>query len=118
MNADPLTRQLEETKYRLTREIRENPLLCVGIALGVGAVIGVLGSRAASCRPGASRWLADLADDLTEEASEVRSSATRAGRHATQELKAALEKAAEAAPEVDIDRLVRRGRRWLHSLLR
>lgn len=117
MNSDPLNRGLEEARYRLTREIREHPLLCVGIALGVGAVIGALGSRAATTRSGSSRWLADLADTLTDEAGNVRSSATRAGRHATDELKAVLEKAADAAPDVDIDRLVRRGRRWLNSLL-
>jgi len=116
MKSDPLSRNLDETRYRLTREIRENPLLCVGIALGVGVVIGALGSRAATSRPGAPHWLTDLASDFGSEAEKLRGGATRAGRHASRELHDALHHAAEAVPDVDFDKLVRRGRRWLKSV--
>jgi len=119
MKPDPLTRGLEEARYRVTREVRENPLLCVGLALGAGLVIGALTSRAAvSHRPGASRWLSDLASDFGEEADKWRGEATRVGRRAGKELQSALHHAAEAAPEIDVDQLVRRGRRWLRALLR
>lgn len=117
MKTDPLNRNLDEARYRVTREIRENPLLCVGIALGVGAVIGALGTRAATTRPGGSRWLADLASDLSDEAHTLRGEATRVGRRAGKEIQSALHHATDAVPEVDLDHLVRRGRRWLRSAL-
>lgn len=117
MKTDSLNRSFDEARYRLTREIRENPLLCIGLAVGVGAVIGALGSRAATTRPSGNRWLADLAAELGDEATKLRSGATRAGRHAGKELQAVLHQAAEAAPDVDLDHLVRRGRRWLRSVL-
>ena len=117
MKTDPLSRNLDEARYRLTREIRENPLLCVGLALGVGAVIGALGSRAASRHPRDSRWLAELVSELGDEASKLRGSAARAGHHASRELKSAIGQVSEAVPEVDLDHLVRRGRRWLRSVL-
>ena len=34
MKTSPVTRRLEETRYRLTREVRDNPLLCLGLAIG------------------------------------------------------------------------------------
>lgn len=113
MKTDSLNRSFDEARYRLTREIRENPLLCIGLAVGVGAVIGALGSRAATTHPGGTRWLAELGDEATK----LRSGATRAGRHAGKELQAVLHHAADAAPDVDLDHLVRRGRRWLRSVL-
>ncbi|MFN0128923.1 MAG: hypothetical protein ACKV19_19805 [Verrucomicrobiales bacterium] len=117
MKADPLNRGLEEARYRLTREIRENPLLCVGLALGVGAVIGALGSRAAASKHGPSHWLADLASTLGSEAHKLGHEATRAGRHAGKELQAALHQASDAVPDVELEQLIRRGRRWLRSVL-
>jgi len=117
MKTDPLSRNLSEARYRVTREIRDNPLLCVGLALGVGAVIGALGSRAAVSRPDRTRWLTDLASDWSDEARKAGSRAGAVGHRANKELHAALHQAADAVPEVDLDRLVRRGRRWLHSVL-
>jgi hypothetical protein len=117
MKTDPLNRNLDEVRYRLTREIRENPLLCVGIALGVGAVIGALGSRAASHGSRDSHWLSDLASGLGDEASHLRESASRAGRHASKEVRSAFHHATDSVPEVDLDHLVRRGRRWLRDVL-
>jgi hypothetical protein len=117
MKTDPLSRNLDEARYRLTREIRENPLLCVGLALGVGAVIGALGSRAATRHPAGSRWLAELASELGDEASRLRGSASRAGHHAGRELKSALGQVTDSVPDVDLDHLVRHGRRWLRSVL-
>lgn len=117
MKTDPLSRNLDEARYRLTREIRENPLLCVGLALGVGAVIGALGSRAASRPSTHSRWLAELASELGDEASRLRGSAARAGHHASRELKSALGHVTDSVPEVDLDHLLSRGRRWLRSVL-
>ena len=38
MKTSPVTRRLEETRYRLTREVRDNPLLCLGLAIGIGGV--------------------------------------------------------------------------------
>ena len=116
MKTDPLSRSLDEARYRLTREIREHPLMCVGIALGVGAVIGALGSHATT-RSGGSRWLNELAGELADEASTLRGSATRAGRRAGHDIHQALEHAADSLPDVDVDRLVRRGRQWLRSVL-
>lgn len=117
MKTDPISRSVDEARYRLTREIRDNPLLCVGIALGVGAVIGALGSRAATSRPGGSRWLADLASELSDEAHKLRGEASRVGHRAGKEFQSALHSATDAVPEVDVDALVRRGRRWLRSAL-
>ena len=119
MKTDPMTRTLDETCYRLTREVRENPLLCVGLALGVGVVIGALSSRAVtSSRPGTSRWLTDLASGLSDEADSLRGEVTRVGRRAGKGMHAALHHAGDAVPEIDVDQLVRRGRRWLRAVLR
>lgn len=118
MKTAPLSRNLDEVRYRLTREIRENPLLCVGLALGVGAVIGALGSRTATRHPDGSRWLAELASELGDEASRLRGSAARAGRHAGRQLESTLGHVSDSVPELDLDRLLRRGRRWLQSFLR
>lgn len=116
MKTDPLSRQLDEARYRLTREIRENPLLCVGIALGVGAVIGALASRSGSRAATGSRRLSDLASQLSEQADALRSTATRGGQRAGRELQSAFDHLTDAAPAVDLDRLILHGRRWLRSL--
>ncbi len=117
MKSDTVSRSLDSARYRLTREIRENPLLCVGIALGVGALIGALGSRAATSQPSAGRWLSDVASDLGSEADKWRTGAARAGRQAGKELHSALHHVTDSVPDVDIDKLVARGRHWLRSLL-
>jgi hypothetical protein len=107
---------LDETCYRLTREIREHPLLCVGLALGAGLVIGAIGGRSIGHAP-ARGWLADVASDLGDRAHEVGDRALKAGHRASRELRSAAHRVADATPDVDFDKVVSRGRQWLRSVL-
>ena len=120
MKTSPVTRRLEETRYRLTREVRDNPLLCLGLAMGVGAVIGTLGSRAAtpSPRPLHPEWLTRLTNGLSDEARQLTKQANQTSRHAKRELNSAARHASDSMPEIDLDQLVARGRNWLRSTLR
>lgn len=123
MKNQHLNHYVEDVRYRVTREIRENPLLCIGLALGVGALIGAIGGRASAPSPSSRRhhWLADVASDLTDRAHEVAHEvgdrALRAGRHANRGLHQAAHRATEALPDVHLDHLVKRGKSWLRSAL-
>ena len=116
MKNQSLDRCLDETCYRLTREVREHPLLCLSLALGAGVVIGAIGGRSLSSTP-ARGWLADLGSDLSDRAHDVGDRAAKAGHRASRELRSAAHRLADAAPDVDVDKLVSRGRHWLRSVL-
>jgi|GEM_PF-2050206 len=117
MKTHSLDRSLDDVRYRLTREIRENPLLCVGLAVGIGALLGAVGGRATCSRSNGKHWLTDLASGLGDEAHKVTDRAARAGRQANKELHSAVHRATEAVPDIDLDQLVSQGRRWLRSAL-
>lgn len=119
MKNQHLNHYVEDVRYRVTREIRENPLLCIGLALGVGALIGAIGGRASAPSPSSRRhhWLADVASDLTDRAHEASGRALRAGSHASRELNNAVHRATDALPDVPLDHLVKRGKSWLRSAL-
>lgn len=117
MKNQSLDRCLDETCYRLTREVREHPLLCLGLALGAGVVIGAIGGRSLSGSASARGWLADVASDWSDRAHEAGDRAVKAGHRASRELRSAAHRVADAAPDVDFDKLVSRGRRWLRSVV-
>lgn len=122
MKTSPVTRRLEETRYRLTREVRDNPLLCLGLAIGVGAVIGALGSRTATPSPHTRtlnpEWLTRLTNGLSDEARQLTKQAAQTRCHAKRELNSVARHASDSLPEIDLDQLVTRGRDWLRSTLR
>jgi hypothetical protein len=118
MKNHSVNRTLDDACYRLTREVREHPLLTLGVAVGVGALLGALAGHAATTTPGARKnWLTDMASDLSDHAHQARGRALRAGRQANKELHAAASRATGSLPEVDFDRLLKRGRHWLRSQL-
>jgi hypothetical protein len=117
MKSTQLDRCIEDARYRLTREVREHPLLCLGLALGAGVVIGALGGRSVSSHNSSHGWLADLGADLSDRAHSAGDRVAKAGERARRELRAATHRVADAAPEIDVDRLVARGRHWLRSML-
>jgi hypothetical protein len=117
MKTQPFDRCLEETRYRLTREVREHPLLCLGLALGAGVVIGAIGGRSTAGNGSARHWLTDLGSDLSERAHDVGDRALKVGNRARRELRSAAHRVADAAPDIDYDKLVSRGRHWLRSVL-
>ena len=45
MKKNELARALDMPGTDLTREVHEHPLTCVGLALGVGVVLGALGAH-------------------------------------------------------------------------
>jgi len=117
MNNKSLSRSLDDACHRLTNEVRKHPLLTISAAVGVGALLGAI-ARQATGTPGSRKnWLTDVASDLSGHAHEATNCARRAKRQANKELHAAVNRAASAVPEVDIDRLVRRGRHWLRAQL-
>lgn len=117
MKNQQIDRCFDETRYRLTREVRDHPLLCLGLALGAGVVIGAIGGRSVSGNGSARGWLADLGSDLSDRAHEAGDRAAKAGHRASRELRSVAHRVADAAPDVDVDKLVARGRQWLRSIL-
>ena len=112
MKTQSLDRRLDETCYRLTREIREHPLLCIGIAFGAAWS----SERSAAARSDtAQRMACDAASGLSDRAHEAGDRAAKAGHRASRELRSAAHRVADAAGDVDFDKLVSRGRQWLRA---
>jgi hypothetical protein len=116
MNQQSLNRTMNDARYRLTREVREHPLFSIGVAIGVGALLGALAGQAATPTR-RKNWLTDVATDLSDRAHDVGNRARRVKRVAARELNAATTRANKALPDVNYDLVVRRGRHWLSSLL-
>jgi len=110
-----LSPTLNKACHRLTSEVRDHPLLSLGIAVGVGAMLGALAGQATT--GGSKTWRSAMNSDLFDHAHEAGSCALRTSRQARKELRAAASRAAAAAPEVDFDHLARRGRHWLRAKL-
>lgn len=101
--------------HRLTRDVRDHPLLSLGIAVGVGAILGALAGQATT--GGRKSWRSAMAAELSDHAHEAGNGALRTSRQARKELQAAANRVAAAVPEVDFDHLARRGRQWLRTKL-
>jgi len=117
MTPPSVNRTLDNTCYRLAREVREHPLLSLSVALGVGAVLGVWAGQAAASPRSRKNWLSDVASDLSDHAHHAGNRALRARRRASKELSAVAGRAHDALPDLDFDHLSKRGRHWLRSVL-
>lgn len=110
-----LTQSIDKACHRLSREVRDHPLLTLGVAVGVGALVGALASHTST--GGRKNWRSKMATNLSDHALEAGNCALRTSRQARRELQTAANRAADAVPEVDFERLARRGRHWLQAKL-
>lgn len=101
----------------MTREVREHPLLTIGVAVGLGVVLGAMASQATAVPYRRINWLSGLASGLSDHLPGAGHRTRRTGRLANQEFQAAASRVVRAMPEVDVDQVVRRGRQWLRSKL-
>ncbi len=116
MNKNELSSFLNETRGRISAEIRERPLTSLGIAFGIGAVIGIAGAQAT--RHPAKGWLERLTDTLSDRYDDAKDYACDMTERASDEIRSAARSVADTASDVDIEKFVRRTRRWLKALMR
>ena len=80
-----------------------------------GMILGAIGGHSIGHSPSRG-WLAGAASDISDRAHDAGDRAAKAGHRASREVRSAAHRVADAAGDVDFDKLVSRGRQWLRAV--